>query len=496
MDKTFFLIDTNIVIKLEDDRIIEDAFTKFYRLCKENSVVACIHPLSEKDIQNDGDEQRKEKTLSKIKKYTVIKDPPIAEETDLKDSFGAINSPNDKIDCQLLYALQRHAVSFLVTEDNGIHQRAKKLSLKNKVLTINQSINVLERLFPQEIKIALPNIKYRRLYNLETDDKIFNSLKEDYPKFQEWLKRCAEEQVEAWIVKTSNSNKIESICIHKEANEKDYVEYHLPKRSLKLATFKVDECHRGKKLGELMLKQAFLYAIENNFKACWITVFPKHKDLIDFIKDFGFSEIGTTNLIDKETGKKEMVFQKIFVKPDNYDLEGLDYHIKYFPFYDDREDIRKYIIPIKKDYYETLFPEKKIQQSFPGMEREIPGNTIKKVYLCHASIRRLKRGDLLFFYISSPLQSIASIGIVESTFCSTELSKVISYIGKRSVYSFLEIKKMIEKELLVIEFRFVKHLNQGVTLSQLEKQKMIEGPPQSIQELKNYKKFKQIYLNI
>ena len=488
MDKIFFLIDTNIVIKLEDDQIVNKAFAKFHSLCNENFVVICIHPLSKKDIQNDKDEKRKEKTLSKIEKYKIIENIPIADESTLKNLFGKIKSCRDKIDCQLLYALKKHAVSFLVTEDNGIHQRAKKTSLKNKVLTVNQAINVLERLFPQKIKIALPNIQYRSLYNLNINDEIFNSLREDYPDFQLWLEKCAERQEEAWIVKNLSSNKIESICIHKEANEEDYADYNLPKKSLKLATFKVDEHYRGKKLGELMLKQAFLYAIKNNFKSCWMTVFPKHKVLIDFIKDFGFYKIGTT---DKKTKKKELVFQKTFIKPNDYTLKGLDYHIKYFPFYDDRDNIKKYIIPIEKKYYEILFPEQKSQRSFPGIEEEVPGNTIKKVYLCHASIKKLKRGDLLFFYVSSPIQSIVSIGIVESIFRSTKLSEVVSYIGKRSVYPFSEIKEMMEKELLVIEFRFVKHLNK-VTLSQLKKQEIIKGPPQSIQKLENYKEFKQI----
>ena len=496
MDKIFFLIDTNIFIQLEDHQILKDAFTKFHRLCNENSVVICIHPLSKKEIQKDKDNRRRENILSKIEKYKIIKDPPTAKESTLRNSFGEIKSSNDKFDCQLLYALQQHTVSFLVTEDTGIHQRAKRVSLKKKVLTIDQANDALERFFPEKIRISLPNIEYRQLYNVDIDDTIFDSLKEDYPDFQQWLERCLETQVEAWVVKNLGSNKIESICIHKEANDGDYAKYNLPRKSLKLATFKVDELYRGKKLGELMLKQAFLYAIKNNFKACWMTVFPKHNVLIDFIKDFGFYEIGTTNLKDKKRKEKELVFQKTFIKSDNFELEGLDYHIKYFPFYDDRDSTEKYIIPIKKEYYEILFPEEKSQQSFPGMEKEIPGNTIKKVYLCHASIRKLKRGDLLFFYVSSPVQSIVSIGIVESTFRSRELSEVVSYIGKRSVYFFSEIKKMIEKELLVIEFRFVKHLKQEITLSQLEKQKIIKGPPQSIQELENYKKFKQMYLNI
>ena len=98
----------------------------------------------------------------------------------------------------------------------------------------------------------------------------------------------------------------------------------------------------------------------------------------------------------------------------------------------------------------------------------------------------------MFFYVSSPVQSIRSIGIVESTFRSTQLNEVVSYIGKRSVYSFEEIKEMTEKNVLVIEFRFVKHLNPEVTFQQLKRMSIINGPPQSIQKLNNYIQFKSL----
>ena len=494
MDKIFFLIDTNIFIQLEDNQIVKEAFTKFHNLCNENSAVICIHPLSEEEIQKDKDKKRKRRILSKINKYKILENPPITEESVLKNTFGAIKSSNDKIDCQLLYALKKHSISFLITEDIGIHQRAKVTSLKNKVFTINQANNMLERLFPKQIDISLPKIENIYLYNINDKDKIFDSLRKDYTNFQKWLDKCSESQVKAWTVNSLNADELEAICIYKEAKEEDYTNYKLSKKSLKLATFKVAESHRGKKLGGLMLKQAFLYSVKNEFKSCWMTIFPKHKILIDFIKDFGFNEIGKTALKDKQTNEQELVFQKTFIKPDKSRLKGLDYHIKYYPFYDDKKIIGKYIIPIQEKYYHILFPEQKLQMSFPIIENETPGNTIKKVYLCHAATKQLKCNDLVFFYVSSPLQAITSIGIIESVFRSDELLKVVSHIGKRSVYSFTEIEEMTSKQVLVIEFRFIKHLKRDIKLKQLEKENIIQGPPQSIQNLRNYEKFKQIFL--
>ena len=504
MDKIFFLIDTNIVIQLEDNQIVNNAFAKFYNLCNKNSAVIYIHPLSKKEIQKDKDENRKKSILSKIDKYTLLVNPPSADEQQLKKLFGKINKTNDEIDCQLLYALFKNSVAFLVTEDIRIHQRAKKVDLKNKVFTVNQANNMLERLFPPPNEIILPTINNPYIYNINDKDQIFDSLKDEYTDFAKWFKKCSQEQEKAWTVCPPLDNTpLEAICIYKEAKEEDYIKYKLPKKSLKLATFKVAESHRGKKLGELMLKQAFLYAVKNKFKSCWMTAFPKYKVLIDFIKDFGFVEIGHTDRKDKKMKETELVFQKVFVKPKNYPLSGLDFHIKYSPLYDDRKKIGKYIIPIQEKYYEILFPEynapdfEEYQIPFAGLDLPsrtgTPGRTIKKVYLCHSPIKQLKTGDLLFFYVSDPIQAIRSIGVVESVFRSDELLKVVSHIGKRSVYSFLEIEKMIKNKVLVIEFRFIKHLKRDITLKELKDKRIIKAHPQSIQNLTNYKMLKNIF---
>ncbi|MBC6416120.1 MAG: GNAT family N-acetyltransferase [Bdellovibrionales bacterium] len=487
-----FLIDTNVFIQLEDNKIISDSFNTFHKVCLQNpAITVYIHPLSKKELEKDKNIERKQTNLSKINKYSMIQEPPIADENQIKDLFGNITNENDKVDCQLLYVLKKHVISFLVTEDNRIHQRASRIlikkaqgiSLKKQVLTVNQANNMLETLFPKEIDISLPNIQHNYLYNIEVEDTIFNSLKKDYPDFLDWWKRCSEEKVKSWNIQASG--KIQAICIYKNTKE-EY--YKLSKKSLKLSTFKVDQFFRGKKLGELMLKQAFLYAVKNKYQSCWMTVFPKHKVLIDFIKDFGFKKID-------ETERKELVFQKLFFKPSNCQLSSLKFHIQYSPLYDDSKDVGKYIIPIQEKYYDVLFPEKKEQLSFTNYdEPKVPGNTIKKVYLCHAQTNQLKCGDLLFFYVSYPIQAITSIGIIESVFRSDKLPEVVSYIGKRSVYSFSKIKEMTKKKLLVIEFRLIKHLKNYIPFKKLTEKKIVNGVPQSIQKIKNYKEFKKYYL--
>ena len=197
------------------------------------------------------------------------------------------------------------------------------------------------------------------------------------------------------------------------------------------------------------------------------------------------------------------MFRKNFIKPKNSDLYGLDFHIKYSPFYDDRKNIKKYIIPIKEKYhkmlfpeYEVLFPPKEVQLSFfqmSLMKNEIPGNTIKKVYLCHSPIKQLQPSDLLFFYVSAPVQEIRSIGIIDFVLRSDDLKKVISHIGKRSVYQFSEIKEMTENQVLIIAFRFIKHIKQKVIdLNTLKQKNILSAPPQSIVSVNDYSQLKKL----
>ena len=66
------LIDTNILIHLEDNKIVDDDFYKFYQLAVSNNCQILYHPDCIKDISKDKDFIRKEILKSKLKKYTKL----------------------------------------------------------------------------------------------------------------------------------------------------------------------------------------------------------------------------------------------------------------------------------------------------------------------------------------------------------------------------------------------------------------------------------------
>ena len=184
----------------------------------------------------------------------------------------------------------------------------------------------------------------------------------------------------------------------------------------------------------------------------------------------------------------EMVFYKE-MEPSKHVLPmlPLEYHVRYFPHFYNGSEIKKYFIPIQPNFYYSLYPERMDQQllQFENVQigAIVPGNTIRKVYLCHSNIKSILPGSLFFFYVSAPNSSIETLCIVEKTERFTDEESLSAAIGKRSVYSLEKIRDMITKEVIVISFRTIKHFS-PISIVEMRAAKIIKAPPQTIGEIK------------
>jgi hypothetical protein len=68
-----FLIDTNIVIGLEDNRPVEAGLADLTRRCSANGVRLFIDAAVDDDIRRDTDLVRRAVTLSKLEKFERLK---------------------------------------------------------------------------------------------------------------------------------------------------------------------------------------------------------------------------------------------------------------------------------------------------------------------------------------------------------------------------------------------------------------------------------------
>jgi hypothetical protein len=471
------LIDTNVFIYREDQNIVPENLRNLLRIIRENNHNILLHPLSIEDINNDKNLKRKKIMISKLKSYPILNSPPIPDKEFL-NKIKSKNNSNDP-DNHILYSLFKDSVNILITEDKGIHHKALRINLNDRVFDIESALLYFNNLHERRFTHVL--LKEDYIYNIDLNDQIFDSLKKDYDKFEQWFKKISKEGRKCWVY--TEKNKIGAILIYKEENEAlESISFFPKKKRFKISTFKVDLI--GYKIGELLLKLTFKYCIKYNINEIYLTHFVKKEDyLVDLIIQFGFEPV-SQNL------KGETIYLKKLIPDDNGDIDPIKMSKNYYPSYKDGRGIHKFLIPIKPEYHIRLFQDYKKRQMriTEYIEFNIQGNTIKKAYLSHSRIRKIHPGDIILFYRSQDKKCITSLGVIEKIYFGlTSANEILNIIGKRSVYTYDEIINMIKKPITVIIFRHHFHFGKSIRLHKLLEQNIIRSAPQSIMEISHSK---------
>ena len=489
------LLDTNIIILREDHKVIHDDLQMLFKNIQKLNYKILLHPKSIEDINRDPNDQRKKITLSKFKTYDILEPAPNPNtDSNYLDIIGAPRKENEKIDNFLLFAVYRNAVNFLITEDLGIHKKAKKTRLSERVLNVIEALDLFKKDLPQEVKLP-PALHKTTMASLDVNDPLFNSLREDYPNFNDWYARKSRTGRECWVY-IRNNGFLGAILIYKSENEVVLSEPPLERNNrLKISTMKVS--HVGYKIGELLLKLSFELAIKNNIPELYLTHFTRENDyLVDLIEDYGFNKVSIINH-DWTDIPEDIFLKKILISDE--DIRGLtpsEISKNYYPNFYDGKEVRKYIIPIQPIYFKRLytdFPKRQTTINEYLGQFIIQGNTIKKAYLSHSSSKKMNVGDLLLFYRSEDAQSILSIGVIERVdYDMRDPTEIISIVGKRTVYSTAEIEKISKKNTTVILFNHHFHFKKPIKYNKLLNVDILRGRPQSITEIEHedYQKIK------
>jgi len=123
----------------------------------------------------------------------------------------------------------------------------------------------------------------------------------------------------------------------------------------------------------------------------------------------------------------------------------------------------------------------------------IEGNAIKKAYLSHFNSKKIRKSDIVLFYLSKTHKMITALGVVDDVFYDVnDSNEIIKIIGKRSVYNRSEIEEISKKKTLIILFKWHFYFNNEISYDFLIKEGIINGPPQSITEIdhRSYLKIK------
>ena len=477
------LIDTNILIRIEDPKELPPSLQELLSIIRENGHRVFVHSASVEDISNDINEKRRGITLSKLKGYPLLSTS--SPDAAFLSLVGEGRTPNDAIDNRIISSIYKNAADFLITEDRGLNAKARKINLEDRVLTIEQALAYLRELHGR-ITPTHTLLKQEMVHNVNVDDLFFDELKADYPGFVTWFNKIAREGRKAWV--HYDNSHLKALLILKDENEEVASEPPLPKsKRLKICTLKAEP---GSKIGELLLKLAFQYCIDNRFDEAYLTHIRKREDpLIFLIGQFGFSLVGKKPL---QAAEGQIKFEEVWLKkfkPERLDLSPLDFAKVYYPVYKDSEAIRKFVVPIRPEFHNRLFPDYQNRQMMLSEYTEVnaPGNAIKKAYLCHSKIKKLNPGDVLLFYRSVDQHKLTSMGIVESAVTLKNADDIVRMVGKRTVYSYAEIKERSNKPVLVILFRHHFNLPQPLDLDTLRGLGVLTSAPQSIVEIDHAK---------
>lgn len=488
MSQQSYLIDTNILIGLEDNRKVETAYARFHKLASVHKVNVFVHEAANEDIARDKDSARRQISLSKIEKYPVLKKRRGLSADELALAYGPLKKPNDLVDATLLHALESGASDFLVTQDKGLHERAQKRSteLGRRVLFIADATDLLVQTYePKEVPIR--HVGEVQAHEIDHKDGFFDSLRDGYPEFNDWWReKCVKQHRACWVV-YDNENLV-GLIVRKDETADDTDAVTPAEKILKICTFKVAPEKRGVKLGELLLKQVLWYAQTNGYDLAYLTTYQDQVSLMDLLEFYGFQHAGTNN-------QGEFIYERTFSQVRlnrSPDVTAFDLARRSYPKFLLDRDTRGFGIPIKEAYHDTLYPDLWRPQQpdfFVGASKADaptrPGNTIRKVYLCRAQSQLGPAGSVLFFYkgVSQepPSQAMTTLGILESVSLARSTKDLMLLTGGRSVYSEKELASWNATErrpVKVINYLLVAYVDPPISLDELRTMGVVNGHPQ------------------
>ena len=471
-----FLIDTNVFIPIEPTRASEVdertvRFGELVRLVRTSEHQVYVHPAQREDIARDLDDERRATHDAQFGKYPVLPDPPNISER-LRQLVGHSTRPsNDWVDDMLLAALDGDAVDFLVTKDQDIHRKARRVSLQRRVMSVADALLFVQRLFDRRPP-PLPAVVHTHAHELDTAaDPIFESFRQDYPGFDAWLVKAKRAHRLTWLIK-GDGGRLAGFCIVKSEQGSDV---GLTGKVLKLCSFKVSESCSGFRYGELLLKAVFEHAVANRHDWLFVTVFERHARLVGLFEDFGFAPLQ----------QRTCLGELVLAKPHTYEpsvvlsTAPLEFNIRYGPHAVRIAGVPGCIVPIRPQYHQLLFPEAERQLSLTAGHYAF-GNSIRKAYLCNSAIRKLRPGSNLLFYRSRDAHAVTSLGVVEDTLVTRHAGDIAKFVGNRTVYSLSQIRRLCSQLVLAVLFRQARILRNPITLSELKQNGLLRAAPMTI----------------
>ena len=309
-------------------------------------------------------------------------------------------------------------------------------------------------------------ISLKKFADIDLNDPFFDSLKEDYPGFEEWFDRKAKDERKAYVQYTDNKLQAFLFLKNESGEELTDVTPNRPAcKRLKVGTFKI-EAHNTR-LGERFIKKIMDVAIYIGADEVYVTVFAKHGGLIRMLERYGFNMEGT---------KGE---ENVYVK-NMRSLSGDQ--IKDYPLLTTKGK-RKFALSIYPEYHTRMFPDSILKneenQKYELIKDVSYTNSIHKIYLCSMTgVSQLQKGDLIAIYRTKDDKGPARYRSVVTSVCQVEEIKspkdfqcVDDFVNYTNYYSIFDTKELMNwynrKNCVVLKMTYNVAFKKRVTMDYL-----------------------------
>jgi predicted nucleic acid-binding protein len=430
------LLDTNIVIHREATRVILRNIGLLFQWLDRLSYTKYVHPVTIQEINKYQNSEALKSLNIKLGSYVPLNVTAPLHTDVLNVCTPLDNDENDANDTLLINELYNKRVDVLITEDKKIRKKAELLGIDSRVFTIDAFLARAITEHPELADYKVLSVKKDFFGRINIDDPFFDSLKEDYPGFEDWF--ISKSQEEAYVCRTAEG--VSAFLYLKVENEREPYPEITPvfskKKRLKVGTFKASL--NRYMIGERLLKIVFDNAISYDVDEIYVTLFSKtitQQWLINMLEAFGFVYHGTKH---NDFGD-ELVYVRDMEKGFDADNPKLTY-----PFISKRS--RAFIVSIRPEYHTNLFPDSILKTESPKnfIENEPFRNAISKVFISRSHFRDLVSGDLIVFYRTGGYYKsvITTIGIVEDVVANVGSANEFRRLcKKRSVFSDAELVK-------------------------------------------------------
>ncbi len=189
------LLDTNIVIHREAAIVVDEDIGILFRWLDNLHHTKCIHSVTAEELEKHEDPKVRKSLKIKLSNYNILKTKaPMSDEV-RRISTELDKNQNDINDTLIISELYCGRVDALITEDKKLLNKASLLGISERVYTIDAFLEKVTAENPELADYKVLSVRKDYFGNLDLTNEFFVSFKEDYPGYENWFNRKADETV-------------------------------------------------------------------------------------------------------------------------------------------------------------------------------------------------------------------------------------------------------------------------------------------------------------